>query len=74
MTLRDGDATRTTKGFLVTAVVVAVFSVVAYTTFDQSLREMLPLILIFAVFVAMMVGVGMFLIDVVKYFENERTG
>lgn len=74
MSLRDGDATRTTKGILVTAVVVAIFSVVASTTFDQSLREMLPLIAIFAVFVAMMVGIGMFMLDVVKYFENERTG
>lgn len=73
MSLTDGDVTRTTKGILLTAVVVAIFSAVVYATYGQSVRELLPLVFIFAVFVAMMIGIGMFMIDVVTYFENQRT-
>lgn len=65
---------RTSKGVVVTAVVVAAFTVVAFASrgFDpKAASEIIPVIVGFAVFVAISVGIGMFLIYFVRNYESK---
>lgn len=69
----NAEVTRPTKGIILTVVVTGIFAVALSTFFVVSTRDVIALSVIFAVFVAMWIGIGMALIDVVKYFESHRS-
>lgn len=73
MSYTEPGRKRTILGLLLTIVIVTIGAVAAYFTYNVALRDLFWLSAIFAVFVAMSIGIGMALIDVVKYFENHRS-
>lgn len=73
MSFTEPGRNRTMLGVLLTIVIVAIGAMAASLTFNVDIRDLFWLSAIFAVFVAMSIGIGMALIDVVKYFENHRS-
>lgn len=66
------DMNRPTQGVILTLVVTGLFAVALSTFFVVSPRDVIALSVVYGVFVAMCIGIGMALLDVVKYFEGHR--